>query len=68
MKVNSLTYYYKDQVKPVLDKLCIEFETGKLNVIIGPNGAGKTTLLDIISGVISTNQFKSPFSEKDLNP
>lgn len=66
VKVNSLTYYYKDQVKPVLDKLCIEFETGKLNVIIGPNGAGKTTLLDIISGVISTNQFKSPFSEKDI--
>lgn len=66
VKVNSLTYYYKDQVKPVLDKLCIEFESGKLNVIIGPNGAGKTTLLDIISGVISTNQFKSPFSEKDI--
>lgn len=40
VKVNSLTYYYKDQVKPVLDKLCIEFETGKLNVIIEAKWCG----------------------------
>ncbi len=33
----------------VLDRLCIEIETGEFFTIYGPNGAGKTTLLMILS-------------------
>mgnify|MGYP001770220487 CR=1 FL=1 len=66
MKINSLTHYYKGRSSPVLNQLCIEFDPNKLNVIVGLNGSGKTTLLDIISGVIPSAQFHSPFAEEDV--
>jgi iron complex transport system ATP-binding protein len=35
----------------ILDRVSVEFEPGKLNVILGPNGAGKSTLLKIATGL-----------------
>jgi ABC-type sugar transport system ATPase subunit len=35
-----------------LDRVSIEFESGKIHGIIGHNGAGKSTLLQILSGAI----------------
>jgi ribose transport system ATP-binding protein len=34
-----------------LDKVCLEFEAGKVTAVIGENGAGKSTLMKILSGV-----------------
>lgn len=37
--------------RSVLDKINVNFQAGKINIITGPVGAGKTTLLNILAGL-----------------
>lgn len=65
---------FKIVEKVLLDKVSVQFEAGKLNLIIGPNGAGKSTLMKVISrqltdyqGTVSYNQADSKaLSDKKL--
>jgi len=36
--------------KIILDKFCLDIESGKIHVIMGPNGVGKSTLSRVIMG------------------
>jgi ABC-2 type transport system ATP-binding protein len=49
IKIEKLSKFYGK--KQVLNKIDLEFETGKTYGIIGENGAGKTTLFRCISGL-----------------
>jgi len=51
LKIENLTYRYKNSDRDVLKGLNVEFEAGKFNVLLGPSGSGKTTLLSIMAGL-----------------
>ena len=38
--------------KPVIEKVTMEFEPGKVTVLVGPNGSGKSTLLKAALGLL----------------
>ena len=51
LKIEDLTYRYKNSDRDVLKRINVNFEAGKLNAILGPSGSGKTTLLSIMAGL-----------------
>ena len=52
IKLDDVTVKFKEHL--VLDKVCMEFESGKIYGIIGRNGSGKTVLLKCICGLMDT--------------
>ena len=52
IKLDDVTVKFKKHL--VLDKVCMEFESGKIYGIIGRNGSGKTVLLKCICGLMDT--------------
>ena len=52
IKLDDVTVKFKQHL--VLDKVCMEFESGKIYGIIGRNGSGKTVLLKCICGLMDT--------------
>ena len=50
IKLEELSFSYAGN--EILDKINLEFETGKINTLIGTNGSGKTTLIKATSGII----------------
>lgn len=52
IKLNDVTVKFKEHL--VLDKVCMEFESGKIYGIIGRNGSGKTVLLKCVCGLMDT--------------
>jgi len=53
LKIENLSYRYKNSDRDVLKNLNVEFEAGKMSAILGPSGSGKTTLLSIMAGLDS---------------
>jgi len=51
LKLENVSYRYKNGDRDVLKKVSVEFEGGKLYSVIGPSGSGKTTLLSIMAGL-----------------
>ena len=51
LKIENVTYAYKNNVKDVLKGVSADFENGKLSAIVGPSGSGKSTLLSILAGL-----------------
>ena len=51
LKVENVSYRYKNGDRDVLKEVCCEFQEGKLTAIVGPSGSGKTTLLSILAGL-----------------
>jgi len=51
LKIENVSYRYKNSDKNVLGNISAFFETGKLHSIIGPSGSGKTTLLSLMAGL-----------------
>lgn len=49
LQVKNITKRFAGVV--ALDKVSLEFYSGKVNALIGENGAGKSTLMKILSGV-----------------
>jgi ABC-2 type transport system ATP-binding protein len=50
IRVVDVTHHYG--VRPVLQRVNLEIQTGELVVVLGPNGMGKTTLLAIVGGLL----------------
>jgi len=44
----NVSFFYKNSVLPVLSKIDINLEPGKILGIVGPPGSGKTTLISLI--------------------
>lgn len=54
IKIQDLSYYYPETIKPALNRINLEIPEGQLLIIIGDSGSGKSTLLRAISGLIPT--------------
>ncbi|MGE4350583.1 MAG: ATP-binding cassette domain-containing protein [Bdellovibrionales bacterium] len=48
--VTDLSYGYG--AEPILDKLNVTLENGKITCLLGPSGCGKTTLLSLLAGAL----------------
>lgn len=51
LKIEKVTYRYKNGDRDVLKEVSAEFVPGKLHAVVGPSGSGKTTLLSIMAGL-----------------
>jgi len=54
VELRELTFRYGQ--RPILDKINVCFERGKVTTIMGPSGTGKTTLLRLIGGQLKPEQ------------
>ncbi|GAB4202975.1 MAG: ABC transporter ATP-binding protein [Bacteroidia bacterium] len=50
-----------------LDKISINVKQGSIFGLLGPNGAGKTTLIRIITQIISPDEGKILYRQKEMN-
>lgn len=50
IKIDHVTKFIKQAL--ILDKVSLEFESGKVYGLQGPNGSGKTMLMRLVSGLI----------------
>lgn len=53
IKIEGLSFGYKNQPKNVITDLLLEINQGERFGIFGPNGAGKTTLMNLMTGILS---------------
>ena len=51
LKIDNVSYKYKNGDRDVLQGVSANLEGGKLHSIVGPSGSGKTTLLSIMAGL-----------------
>ena len=51
LKVDNVTYRYKNSENAAVKGVSCEFEPGGLYAIIGPSGSGKSTLLSMLAGL-----------------
>ena len=51
LKIEDMSYRYKNSDRDVLKQLNVEFKAGDVSVILGPSGSGKTTMLSIMAGL-----------------
>ncbi len=55
--------YFK---KPVIEKVTMEFEPGKVTVLVGPNGSGKSTLLKAALGLLPAMEGEVLYDDVDI--
>lgn len=63
--LKNITKKYNDIL--AVDNISLEFKQGELIALLGPSGCGKTTLLRIIAGLISHDEGKIYFNNKDIS-
>ena len=56
LKLENVSYQYKNSERSVVDAVTCRFEGGKLNAVVGPSGSGKTTLLSLLAGLDQPSQ------------
>ena len=64
IKLNDVMVKFKEHL--VLDKVCMEFESGKIYGIIGRNGSGKTVLMKCICGFVPVTEGKIIVNGKQI--
>jgi len=64
IKLENLTYYYKD--KKAVDNISLSLHSGKFLTILGPSGCGKTTVLKLIGGYLSPTKGSIFIDETDI--
>jgi putative ABC transport system ATP-binding protein len=66
LKLENVSYYYKNGRRPAVKEVSCVFEGGYLNAVAGPSGSGKTTLLSIVAGLDRPTQGSIYFDGNDL--
>lgn len=64
LNIADLTFGY-DAANPILKKINLAVEPGKIHVLLGPNATGKTTLLRLILGLQSPDQGTITIADQD---
>ncbi len=64
IKVSEVSLGYANLDRLVLEKVNVEFASGKINAIVGPSGCGKSTLINAVMGIHSPEQGSISFIEK----
>ena len=52
VNIQHVSYTHWNQTEPTLRDVCLQIQSGTLNVLVGPSGSGKSTLCDLFNGVI----------------
>lgn len=55
VEIQHVTKTYKNALKPSVDNLSFQINTGTIFGLLGPNGAGKTTLISMLCGLFPPN-------------
>lgn len=66
LEVVNLSKHFKD--KKVINKMSVQFESGKIYGIMGPNGSGKTVLLKLLSGLMTPTSGDIKYDGKIITP
>jgi putative ABC transport system ATP-binding protein len=66
LKLEGVSYRYKNGDRTVVNNVTCSFEEGKLNAVVGPSGSGKTTLLAIMAGLDKPTQGSVSIDGEDL--
>ncbi len=66
LKVDNVTYRYKNSENAAVKSVSCEFEPGSIYAIIGPSGSGKSTLLSMLAGLDHPTEGAIYYDEKNL--
>ena len=64
IKVSEVSLGYANLDRLVLEKVNVEFSSGKITAIVGPSGCGKSTLINAVMGIHAPEQGSISFIEK----
>lgn len=64
IQVKEITKYFGK--KPVVDKVSVNIQSGKITSFIGPNGAGKSTLLSMVSRLLDADTGEVLLDKSDV--
>ena len=53
LKVDGVSYRYRDAAVPALQDVSLTLPSGGIYGLLGPNGAGKTTLISLLAGLLT---------------
>lgn len=59
ISLNSVSFSYKTQEKPVLCNLSLSVQPGERVAVVGESGSGKSTLVDLLLGLIPLSSGKA---------
>jgi len=66
LRIDNVSYRYKNSDRDVLKKVSANFEAGQLTAIVGPSGSGKTTFLSIMAGLDKPTEGSVFIDDRDL--
>jgi len=66
LKLENVSYRYKNSSVDVLKNISAIFEPGKVHAVVGPSGSGKTTLLSILAGLDRPASGNITVQDKDM--
>lgn len=67
LKLNNVTYTYKNAAKPAVSEVNCNFKAGKLYAVVGPSGSGKSTLLSMLAGLDLPTEGSVNFGDNNLD-
>jgi len=72
LRLENVSYQYKNGDRKVVNEVTCLFEGGRLNAVVGPSGSGKTTLLSLMAGLDQPTQGQifidaEPLADLDLD-
>jgi len=64
--IRACNIYKSFREQQVLEDICVEFRSGKTNLIIGKSGSGKTVLMKILVGLHDPDRGSILFDDRDF--